>query len=286
MRKIYLLSFALLLLAMPASSQKVSDVTVKLHDGGSWNLYSELKKGKAVIMDFWWVECGWCKSWAPKMEELYQFYGQNQKHVIVIGMDIKTQSSALGSTNDNAGIAKFKVDNNCTYPDAGWEGNGTIVRDYWQSDCYPITKSNGFTQAILIMPNVSDPSNNKVVWSDFGGISIASRHSVDTIKSYITKNNVKSTWEAATVSLKNEVSNAGTVFVFPNPSNGRINIHMENSSDNMKTEIRDLTGQLVYSQEYSNISDITISTLDFASGYYNLSIITADGISTKKIVVN
>lgn len=59
---------------------------------------------KAVVLNFWYVECGPCRAEFPAIEEAYSAYSN------------KLALLALNIRDDNAQIGKFREDNNYTFP--------------------------------------------------------------------------------------------------------------------------------------------------------------------------
>ena len=83
-----------------------------------------------------------------------------------------------------------------------------------------------------------------------------------------------------------EDNSYSTFDIYPNPSNGMLNISLTNSSDKQTIEIKNLIGQTVYSQIVGNSSTVTINLSDFNKGIYTVSLINENGtISTKKIII-
>jgi len=295
MKKIYSLTLVALLVSTLSIAQTglgstVGDLTIKTHDGKDFNLYSHFKSGRAVLLDLWWVECGNCVAWAPAVEQLYLDYGKNENELFVLGLNMTDPNGNKAATNDNAGITKFKTKYNLKYPDAGYEGNldggRSIVRDYYWSDINPIFGNGSFAQCVLLMPDLTDASKSSVIWFDYGNINSASKGSVAAINKAMTDNNVKATYDKVHVSIQEDAKSYNAIYVYPNPTSNNVNIHLDDASSSFTVTIHDLTGKVVYTSDYSNTQDVTISTSDLNSGYYSLSIISSEGISTRKIMVN
>ena len=74
--------------------------------------------------------------------------------------------------------------------------------------------------------------------------------------------------------------------VYPNPNNGIFNISISNSVENQTIEIKNIIGQIVYSETASNSSVNTIDLSDLDKGVYTVSLVSESGISTaKKIII-
>lgn len=76
--------------------------------------------------------------------------------------------------------------------------------------------------------------------------------------------------------------------VFPNPNNGTFTVETNLSSNGLiRTEVRNLFGQLVYAQDENAVKGQYRKTInmDFASGIYLVTLQTTEGSTTKKIEV-
>lgn len=84
----------------------------------------------------------------------------------------------------------------------------------------------------------------------------------------------------------NELVNQAKFNVYPNPNNGIFNISVSNSIENQTIEIKNIIGQMVYSELASNSSENTIDLSDLNKGIYTISLVSESGISTaKKIII-
>ncbi|QXP77796.1 MULTISPECIES: S8 family serine peptidase [Winogradskyella] len=78
--------------------------------------------------------------------------------------------------------------------------------------------------------------------------------------------------------------------IWPNPSKGEFNIRFNNnnSSENVKIDVYDISGRLVYKNTYTNNSyqfNETINLTDVASGVYLANISQGNTKTTKKIII-
>lgn len=80
-----------------------------------------------------------------------------------------------------------------------------------------------------------------------------------------------------------------SVIVYPNPSDGNFALKLNtNSHQNLKFEVINPLGQIVYSKEYFNLygeTEIPFSLKDQPAGNYYLKLITEEGEMVKKLVV-
>jgi len=94
----------------------------------------------------------------------------------------------------------------------------------------------------------------------------------------------------ASISLVSVTENKEINFsVYPVPSNDRINIQFGNTSKGtIKITITDVTGRIVYSGDFNEISNgqiHSINSYDFAEGIYLLNVFSEGKKSTQKIVI-
>ncbi len=89
------------------------------------------------------------------------------------------------------------------------------------------------------------------------------------------------------------ISNTNTIIdninVFPNPSNGIINIQITSQSSNAQLRIMDASGKIVYNERINTLNGQYNNTIDLsnnAKGVYSLQIITNNQVITKKVVLD
>lgn len=86
------------------------------------------------------------------------------------------------------------------------------------------------------------------------------------------------------VGLKESVYENNNLKIYPNPTNDIINIEIKEKGDFLLT-IYDSQGKAIYTNENINTAS-TISLKNFATGIYNIVLITEKGIISKKIILN
>lgn len=90
------------------------DFTVTTPDGKEYKLSELLEEKKAIVLNFWYLQCDPCKSEFPFLQDAYAQYSDD---VVVLAMN--------PVNDDNAEIAKFQKDNGYTFPmaacDPAWE---------------------------------------------------------------------------------------------------------------------------------------------------------------------
>ena len=90
------------------------DFSVTGPDGTEYTFSELLEQKKAIILNFWYLQCQPCKAEFPHLQEAYEQYSDD---VIVLAMNPVNQ--------DNAEIEQFRKDNGYTFPmmacDPNWE---------------------------------------------------------------------------------------------------------------------------------------------------------------------
>ena len=136
------------------------------------------------------------------------------------------------------------------------------------ADCYTVVVNDQFGDGMCCAYGngsytLKDPSGNTVVTGgEFGASELR-------------------TFEAGTATAV-DGDIAGQVSVYPNPSNGVFNIEIPNTTG-AEISIMTLTGKLVYtSNTAASLVKVDLSSL--AAGMYMVTVKTAEGIASKKIV--
>ena len=76
--------------------------------------------------------------------------------------------------------------------------------------------------------------------------------------------------------------------VYPNPNNGTFHIQLNEVVSDFKISIFDVTGKTVYTNEFSQNSDLVKEIKieeEISKGIYFMNIKTNDGLVTKKIII-
>ncbi len=103
-----------------------------------------------------------------------------------------------------------------------------------------------------------------------------------------TYTDVYSNQAAASLVSAGDLSKSGFT-IYPVPANDRINIQFgDNALGTINLTITDVTGRIIYSEEYSDVRQgevKTVNSSDFNEGLYLLNVISSGNRITKKIVV-
>ena len=87
--------------------------------------------------------------------------------------------------------------------------------------------------------------------------------------------------------LVDDVTKNKGIKIYPNPSNGVVNVSIENYSGNLNVEIYDINGRKVFSNTGNYSTDKAISLQGLQAGVYVLKLEGEDGLShSEKIVLN
>lgn len=121
---------------------------------------------------------------------------------------------------------------------------------------------------------------------DYNGysVSLSSNGSIVAIGAYLNDGNGNSSGHVRVYDLATVLSSDSFVqsnfVIYPNPSNGIVNISLENNLQLEKVSIYNQLGQLV-----KTAGTNAISTSELAKGTYYIEVVTNQGKATKKIIV-
>lgn len=124
----------------------VNDFTVTATDGKEYRISDLLKSKKAIILNFWFLNCQPCKMEFPYLQQAYVDY-QNKLEVIAI--------NSIDGTNES--VSEFAKDMELTFPMVKYEGGldftsypTTVVIDRYGTICFvhkgSITSKEEFTK--------------------------------------------------------------------------------------------------------------------------------------------
>lgn len=103
----------------------VHDFTVTATDGKEYKISELLKTKKAVVLNFWFINCGPCKMEFPYLQQAYIDY---QDDIALIAIN------PYDGTNDT--VSAYAVENNLTFPMASTD---SAWADIMQLTAYPTT---------------------------------------------------------------------------------------------------------------------------------------------------
>lgn len=253
------------ILSNALSSQTAIDFTFTDTDGQDHTLYEDyLDKGKTVLIDFFFVDCPPCNTFAPFLKEIYEDWGEGQD-------DVEFFSLSSKSWDSNSDVKGFEDLHGLTNPGAGEDGGAfDVFQTYLESDFGPIFGSPYF---MVIAPNGT-------VFDDVDGPGLIGR--IDAINEAIA----------------DAMELTDTIIVDPEPmvDTFRININLRDTEDKI---VNDVTYTLMSSDGSQPHYPITLDAsgqlliIDFEATYPGLNdpIITLskegdylDGVFTTDII--
>ncbi len=118
-------SYTIFLVAIWAfvNAQQPPNFSMTDTHGNEWNLYTELGKGKVVVLDFFFVDCKPCQRYTPMIQSIYESHGEDTGSVVVFG---------ISNRDANSRVIQFESDFGVTYPSCGNEGGGDTITDMFQ----------------------------------------------------------------------------------------------------------------------------------------------------------
>ena len=125
-------------------------------NGNSHSLSSYLNDGKFVLLNFYLESCGNCMATAPKIQSIYNDFGENQCRLIVLNV---FQPSSPTSTYTNQQCITWMSNNGCPGPPNFNSQSGISWYQFYSA------YGGGFAQSYLI-----SPVNNSVIFSHAGGV--------------------------------------------------------------------------------------------------------------------
>ena len=182
--------------------------------------------------------------------------GSTTQSIIVLTANI--YSVTVTDVNGCTGVDSINITTNPspTQPIIIQQGDTLIITNfttgiYWYNDghylsTYPfyIVKHTGCYQAIAIDSNGCKSKSDSICFS-FAGI--------------------------------NEITSNHGISIYPNPNDGTFTIHSPFSIPNSQLTIRDVIGQLIYSQSFINSKGMETITIPLSNGLYLWELTTNDG---------
>jgi len=269
-----LLSLAVLITSGALFAQVVQgtikrDWTVVSSNGVSKSLFSELALGKILILDVWYNECGWCKTYAPVIEQVYTAKGSGTGTIDVWGLNSNAQS--------DASINSYKSAQGVTNKCFGGSASQTAVSRVYFDINVGGSGSFGTPSYVVVCPN-------KKAWWNVNYPPTAT--GFDT---YISQCGTSSN---GVYNIIRDENQARFVSIYPNPGNSASKIDFFIAErGNVEITIFNLVGEQV-GVLANETFDMGSHTLDFSAanltaGNYMIKMITENGVAdvTKLVIV-
>jgi plastocyanin len=80
-------------------------------------------------------------------------------------------------------------------------------------------------------------------------------------------------------------SNVNSIRLFPNPAKDVVKISLDNSSDNTRVSLVDLTGKIIFDRSVPKNNEITLNVGDLPRGYYFIKIFLNNETITRRVIL-
>lgn len=233
----------------------VDDFTVTDTDGVEHNLYSITAQGKFVWLDFFFVDCGPCRTTAPIFNEFFDKYGCNDGDVYALSINLGNDDDAYVEWYEQ----QFGGNFNHAPAASGDGGAGPVTTNFGV---------NAFPTYCLIGPD------NKMVNRDIWPVA-----GVETFE-----NTFPIGFEPPVMQCTLGLSDV-TAFdfnIYPSISKGNVNINLPSNTASSVAVFNTL-GQEVFANNYSE-KNINLN-LQLAPGVYMVKVATNASSATKRIII-
>lgn len=254
MRKILLTLFIAFTLSF-ASAQTAPDFTFTDIDGNAHTLSTALEDGKIIIIDFFFVNCGPCISWAPNIDQLIADYEATNVEVWSISdrdSDAAISSSVFNPSHDN-------------HKAGGSAGSGDDVVDLYASNF----NFTGFPTFAVVC---ADGSITWDIWPLSDG--------VPEIRNQLTED-----CGVAETTSTTSISGFSKVQLFPNPASDRSQFEFTLDRPTvLSMDILNAFGQKVNTIASAEFATghhkVDLEVANLPTGIYHLRISSGHGINT------
>lgn len=80
-------------------------------------------------------------------------------------------------------------------------------------------------------------------------------------------------------------SNVSSIRLFPNPAKDVVKISLDNSSDNTRVSLVDLTGKIIFDRSVPKNNEITLNVGNLPRGYYFIRIFLNNETITRRVIL-
>ena len=224
------------------------DFTVMTVHGEEFNLYTELDKGRTIVLDIFFVNCPPCNEIAPFIQDLNMKWGDGEGDVEFISLtDIDT----------NAEIIPYEELHSLTFPAAGKDAGGTEAVTPYTSSTFGTFY--GYPTLVVISP---DRSMNYDIWGS------SYQNTSDLLDAAIEATGA--TGMALSVFESDAIS---SIKAFPNPVINDLQVTFDLAkSSNVTVYVTDVMGKLVREIQTGMLTageqNISINFQDQINGTY------------------
>ncbi len=150
-------------------AQQAPDFTITDTHGDTHTLYADyLNQGYTVVLDLFFVNCGYCNALASYLEPTYQQWGGGNGDV---------QFFSLSPSDANAAIINFEDQHGLTFPAAGIDGDGDLAQMPYTNG--ELGESYGYPTLVVIAPDGS-------IQAAIGGGGVPNQSTIDELNEEIT----------------------------------------------------------------------------------------------------
>ena len=238
----------------PCFSQSAPDFTFTDTEGKQWNLYTELGKGKTVLLDFFFADCTPCQTLTPGIVQLNNDYGSGTDNLIVFG---------ISDRDDNEKVEQFENDYGVNYPSCGLTGGGDTITNLYVSWFSFI----GWPTYAVVCPDKS------VSWN------LPKNSGFPEIRTAIDECNALTAIITATHSYS-------TYQIYPVPSTDQLNIKSNQTGPAEIFLYEPISGKnVIYKEIYFSGETLSVSLKELNAGLYTLLINSKSKQSIFKVPV-
>jgi len=272
-KKIYNTFFILLLgMHLSFAQETALDFTITDVHGDEHTLYEDyLDQGKTVVIDLFFADCPPCQELAPKLQILYEEWGEGQYDVEFIGLS----TDELGF-DDNERLLQYDQAFGTTYPSAGNEGGGPEAADPFRDNYYGYFK--GYPTVSVIGPD------GLVLY----GVGLGStQQTADDVEAAIIETGARHPSEIT--SVEDVIPVFDELMIYPNPVRDFASVNFTlNEKADINIHVFDMLGQstmeVFRGNKYPGYHQVDFDPSILPSGTYFVRITANDSIQTTRLV--
>lgn len=233
-------------------------------DGVSRDLHSELKSGKAVLIDFFASWCDPCKNSTPVINKVWEKYGKGSDKFQIYGLTVE-------STDDESKVKSLNWGGK--YPKFAYSERNEL---YWNVFYPQFNEDQSIPFFTLICPDTANVGFSEISWSLIGNTP-----SLETDLTNAVKACVGSPSKVKQLAIEN-------LSIYPNPVTDKIFISFgSKDTQKMRIYITDINGKTVkeISETFiNNYVKLSSDISDLKSGTYLLNISSTKGHDSQKFI--